>query len=301
MRKGDAEFDLEAWQRFAHATYRLSLLARSLRARGRAQRVGRDRAAGVGAALPRRLSSATATWALCRRAPGARVTLIAIDPTGEEDRGAGELTLQLHRAQVRVGADQAGQRHLQVRVAQEGVAARGEAARRDRATGHALDAGHASTPGNYALRRSQCGRAWSSTASSTAWPAQGNVTRSLDRNAELQLTLDSKDYAPGDEIEISIRAPYVGAGLITIERDKVYAHAWFKADTTASVQKIRVPKDFEGNGYVNVQFVRDPSSDEIFMSPLSLRCGAVRHQPGAAHAEAAELDAPDLGQAGHRR
>jgi hypothetical protein len=96
-----------------------------------------------------------------------------------------------------------------------------------------------------------------------------NVSRSLDRNAELQLTLDRKDYEPGQEIEVSIRAPYVGAGLITIERDKVYAHQWFKTDKTASVQKITLPKDFEGTGYVNVHFVRDPASDEVYMSPLS--------------------------------
>jgi alpha-2-macroglobulin len=60
-----------------------------------------------------------------------------------------------------------------------------------------------------------------------------------------------------------------GAGLITIERDKVFTQTWFKTTTTASVQKIKLPKDFEGNGYVNVQFIRDPGSDEIFMSPLS--------------------------------
>ncbi len=97
----------------------------------------------------------------------------------------------------------------------------------------------------------------------------GNVSRSLERNAELQLVLDKKDYVPGQDISVSIRAPYVGAGLITIERDKVYAQQWFKVDTQASVQKIKLPADFEGNGYVSVQFVRDPSSDEIFTSPLS--------------------------------
>ena len=100
-------------------------------------------------------------------------------------------------------------------------------------------------------------------------PGAGNVTRSLDRNAELQLTLKSKDVTAGEDIEVSIRAPYAGAGLITIERDKVYAHQWFKAGTQASVQKIKLPADFEGNGYVTVQFIRDPGSDEIFMSPLS--------------------------------
>lgn len=96
-----------------------------------------------------------------------------------------------------------------------------------------------------------------------------NVARSLERNAELALSLSKPDYAIGEDIEINIRAPYTGSGLITIERDQVYAHAWFKADTTSSVQRIRVPEGLEGNAYVNVQFIRDPSSDEVYMSPLS--------------------------------
>ncbi|MCC6594081.1 MAG: alpha-2-macroglobulin [Xanthomonadales bacterium] len=96
-----------------------------------------------------------------------------------------------------------------------------------------------------------------------------NVTRSLERNAELALSLSQPDYPAGGEIEIGIRAPYTGSGLITIERDRVYAHTWFRATTTSSVQKIRIPDDFEGSGYVNVQFIRDPGSEEIYMSPLS--------------------------------
>lgn len=97
----------------------------------------------------------------------------------------------------------------------------------------------------------------------------GNASRALDRNAELQLNLNKTTYAPGEEIEISIRAPYTGAGLITIERDKVYNHVWFTTNTTSSVQKITVPNDLEGNAYVNVQFVRGINSEEIYMSPLS--------------------------------
>ena len=126
---------------------------------------------------------------------------------------------------------------------------------------------------------------------------QGNVTRSLERNAELQLTLNKKDYAAGDEIEVSIRAPYVGAGLITIERDKVFTQAWFKTTTTASVQKIKLPKDFEGNGYVNVQFIRDPGSDEIFMSPLSY--GVVPFATSlAARTHTLKLTVPELTKPG---
>jgi alpha-2-macroglobulin len=97
----------------------------------------------------------------------------------------------------------------------------------------------------------------------------GNLARALDKNAELTAKLSQAEYHAGDDIEISITAPYTGAGLITIERDKVYAAQWFQAATTSSVQKIRIPADFEGNGYVNVAFVRALDSHEIYTSPLS--------------------------------
>ena len=96
-----------------------------------------------------------------------------------------------------------------------------------------------------------------------------NLSFELEKNAELQIKLDKKDYNPGDEIEISIRSPYKGAGLITIERERVFAHKWFKTDNTSTIQKINIPSDLEGNGYVNVTFVRSLDSNEIFMSPMS--------------------------------
>ena len=123
-------------------------------------------------------------------------------------------------------------------------------------------------PGEFIVEiRDAAGELVNQTSYSVA--GQANVQRSLERNAELALSLSQADYRAGEEIEISVRAPYVGSGLITIEREKVYAHAWFRADTTSSVQRIRIPADFEGSGYVNVQFVRDPESDEVYMSPLS--------------------------------
>ncbi|MEE8574993.1 MAG: alpha-2-macroglobulin family protein, partial [Thermodesulfobacteriota bacterium] len=89
------------------------------------------------------------------------------------------------------------------------------------------------------------------------------------KNAELKIRLNKSDFSAGEEIEVSIIAPYTGAGLITIERDKVYAHRWFKTTKTSAVRTIKVPAGLEGNGYVNVSFVRAIDSKEIFMSPLS--------------------------------
>jgi alpha-2-macroglobulin len=123
-------------------------------------------------------------------------------------------------------------------------------------------------PGDFALvLRNASGAALNSLSYTVA--GQANLSRSLERETELQIQLDKPAYAGGDTIRVSIRAPYIGAGLITIERDRVYRYQWFKTTTTSSVQQITLPADFEGNGYVSVQFLRDPSSDELFMSPLS--------------------------------
>lgn len=98
-----------------------------------------------------------------------------------------------------------------------------------------------------------------------------DISRDLNRNAELRVKLDKTTYKRGEPITLSISAPYAGNGLIAIERDKVYSWQWFKTDSNSTVQTITLPKDIdlEGNAYVTVQFIRDINSPEVFMSPLS--------------------------------
>ena len=96
-----------------------------------------------------------------------------------------------------------------------------------------------------------------------------NQSMTVDTPAELKIKLNKQEYKSGEDIAINITAPYAGAGLITIERDKIYAYKWFKMDTTSSVQRITIPKGFEGTGYINVSFVRDIKSKDIFTSPYA--------------------------------
>ncbi|MDT0627973.1 alpha-2-macroglobulin [Alteromonas sp. W364] len=98
---------------------------------------------------------------------------------------------------------------------------------------------------------------------------EGNDTGELSKDAQLKLSLNKQDFAPGEEIELSIQAPYAGSGLITIESNKVHHFSWFTSDTKNTVQRITIPKNMEGNAYVNLSFVRDASSPEIFANPLS--------------------------------
>lgn len=98
---------------------------------------------------------------------------------------------------------------------------------------------------------------------------QGNLTRSLEKNAELQLALNKSDFKPDEEIELQIKAPYSGSGIISIERDGVYGVKWFKTQTTSTIERIKIPQGLEGNAYVNVTFLRAMDSKEIFASPMS--------------------------------
>lgn len=97
----------------------------------------------------------------------------------------------------------------------------------------------------------------------------GNTTRDLERGSELQLSVPSKAWKPGEELEVSVRAPFAGAGLITIERDRVLASRWFKSEKAASVQRIAVPEGIDDGAYVHVTFVRGLDSPDIFTNPLS--------------------------------
>jgi alpha-2-macroglobulin len=108
---------------------------------------------------------------------------------------------------------------------------------------------------------------------------KGDESRSLEREAELNLTVAQQKVEAGGEIEVAIVAPYAGAGLITIEREKVLHAQWFVADTSASVHKLRVPEGIEGTVYCNVSFVRSMDSPDVFMTPLSYATQPVRIEP----------------------
>lgn len=88
-------------------------------------------------------------------------------------------------------------------------------------------------------------------------------------STQLRLRLDKTDYAAGDTVNILMASPYEGVGLITLERDTVASHVWFKAPAGHSVHTLTIPKDFEGRGYINVTMGRAISSPEIFMQPHS--------------------------------
>ncbi|MBR5735005.1 MAG: alpha-2-macroglobulin family protein, partial [Desulfovibrionaceae bacterium] len=92
---------------------------------------------------------------------------------------------------------------------------------------------------------------------------------SEDRDPMLSAHLDKTDYNPGDTVEIHLSTPYSGTGLITIERDRVAAQQWFTANAGDTVQRISLPRDFEGRAYLNITYFRSLKDKDIFTKPLA--------------------------------
>lgn len=99
----------------------------------------------------------------------------------------------------------------------------------------------------------------------------GDSTVQFDeyKNADLQVNIDNKEYQAGSSLRAAIKTPYEGAGLITLEREKVYAEKWFNADKGNIIEEIEIPKDLEGKAYLNVVYFRGMEDGEIFTEPCA--------------------------------
>ncbi len=288
--KGGASFDLNL-QRFTRATYRLHLVAEGFEADG-----GR----GVAAETAQLVSNlpylvgwkADGDLGYVSRDSARKVDLVAINPQAKKTEVKDLKLLRIERRYVSIltkldsGTYKYVSKLKEVTLGEDPYAVPAAGAQL------ALDT---HTPGSFSyVVQDAAGQQYARIDYSVAGAA--NLAGRLDKNAELQLTLDRKDYAPGDDIAMQVQAPYTGAGLITIERDKVYSYKWFKADTTSSVQHIKLPDGIDGNAYVSVSFIRDPGSDEIYTSPLSYGVQpfsvALDHRTAHVTLEQAELVKP---------
>jgi uncharacterized repeat protein (TIGR01451 family) len=193
------------------------------------------------------------------------VRLLAVEP-GLKPIAADHLQLKLvERHEVSVLEQQSNGNYAYESVLKESIVDQSEISVASGGTDWPLET---QSPGDFAARfYDQQGNLMAEVRYSVA--GAGNLRRALEKNAELTAKLSKPEYNAGEEIEVQITAPYTGAGLMTIERDHVYAAQWFKAASTSSLQRIKIPAGFEGNGYLNIAFVRSLDSKEVYISPLS--------------------------------
>ncbi|MFH0900782.1 MAG: alpha-2-macroglobulin, partial [Pseudomonadota bacterium] len=260
---GRAEISLDL-ERYANATYRLTFVAEGFEAEG-----GRSVTAEtsvVVSPLPYLVGwKADGELRYIGHGTPRSIELVAVGPTGDRKDVGGLSAVLLERKYVSVLVRQDNGTYKY-----ESVKKDVEQSREPLAIAAAGTRWRAptKTPGDFALSlRNDKGDEIQRIDFSIS--GYGDLARSMEKNAELQLALKSADVEVGGTLEVQIKAPYTGAGLITIERDRVYAVKWFKTATTATVETIQVPAELEGGGYLSVVFIRDPGSAEVFASPLS--------------------------------
>ncbi len=261
--KGEAEFELNL-KRFAKATYRLSFNAEGFEAAG-GRSVAAEKSVIVSPLTQLVGYKPDDDLHYITKNSKRSVELVAIDPSVKKVAAEGLKAALIERKYVSVLTKQENGTYKYVSTKKETLINEREISIPEKGLVLALQTGQ---PGNFALEiKGEDGAVLNRIEYAVA--GRANLARSLEKNAELEVVLNKSDFAPGEEIEMQIKAPYTGSGLITIERDRVYKYQWFTMDTTSSVQKVILPEDFEGNGYISVSFVRDLNSNEIFMSPLS--------------------------------
>jgi len=124
------------------------------------------------------------------------------------------------------------------------------------------------TPGNFRYEfRNAAGQTLCSIPFHVA--GRGDARRNLERSGELEIHFTDKQWLPGEELEFSLTSPFTGAGLITVERDRVLESKWFQVDSKTSVQSIRLPDQIEGGVYLSVVMARALDSPDVFLNPLA--------------------------------
>lgn len=289
--QGEAQFDLNL-ERFDKATYQLTFFAEGFEAEG-----GRSVTTQVSALV------SPMPWFVGYKSDGdlryiksnspRQVRYIAINPQLEKV-AVGDLKIQLlslHPATTLVKKPDGTYQYQS--IIQSSVLSTTAFAISDKGNDYVLPTNQ---PGDFALVLVDSDK---TELSRLNFRVVGESQSPLAKNAELTVTLNKTEYLAGEDIELQITAPYTGSGLITIERDKVYMAQWFKTETSNSVQTIHIPADFQGNGYVNVAFVRNWDSPEIFISPLSyaLVPFTMNNQE---HAVRISLDTPKLARPGEQ-
>ena len=261
---GKATFDVDSAE-LANATYRLTFVAHGFEARG-----GRG-VTGISTVLvsPR-------PFLLGHRADGAlgyvprngrrTLDLIAVDPNLKKV-AVGDLTMTvLSRRYVSVLAAKGNGQYRYESTLREFPVTSGPLRMSADGTPIAL---RTDTPGDFDLVVQDAAGVELLRLPYTIAGASDTAGSREQATSQLEVRLDRDQYAPGDDIQLALKAPFAGAGLITIERERVHAWQWFTSPTPASVQHIRLPAGFEGNGYVVVTLLRAIDSHEVFTSPLA--------------------------------
>ena len=279
--EGKAVFKLDL-AKYAKATYQLSFLARAFEPGS-----GRNVAAQASTLVSANdflVGIKARRWPGLRQARRRRAACSCWRSAGRQAARGRRPACRGGREALRVGADAPGLGPVPLRLAGTALPDCSDSVIALAAGGQSVPL-PTGKPGNFVLEvRAADGTVLNQVEYSVAGAA--NLSRSLERNAELTLALSKPGYKPGETIEVSVRAPYAGSGLITIERDQRLCARLVPR------RHHQLGAEDPGAGRLRGQRLRQravparPGLRRNVHEPAVVRRGAVRGGPRRAHAAA---------------
>lgn len=85
-----------------------------------------------------------------------------------------------------------------------------------------------------------------------------------DKPAEVQLSLDREDYAPGDIARLAVKAPFTGPALLTVESDRVLEHRLVNLTANTAEFAIEVKREYGPNVHCVMSLIRPATAESVW-------------------------------------
>ncbi len=150
---------------------------------------------------------------------------------------------------------------------------------------HALTSGEAAqtltlTPSDYGEYRVRLEDVESTATAEIGFYVNGwgNASVSMEHPTRLDLTLNKPAYRPGETAKLSIKAPFSGTLLLTVEREKVMSHRTIVMKENTATLSIPIRSSYKPNVYLSATLTRSVPMDSASVDnsqPLPARAFGV--------------------------
>jgi uncharacterized protein YfaS (alpha-2-macroglobulin family) len=102
------------------------------------------------------------------------------------------------------------------------------------------------------------------------WGTTSGTSFEVNKEGEIDITLDKDKFAVGEEAKILMKTPFAGKILLTVEKDKVYDYFFVETDKKAATFTLPIKKEYLPNAYISATLIKPADNSSI---PLTVAYG----------------------------
>lgn len=102
------------------------------------------------------------------------------------------------------------------------------------------------------------------------WGMTSGTSFEVNKEGEIDITLNQEKFAVGEEAKILMKTPFAGKILLTIERDKVYDYFIVQTDKKAASFNLPIKKEYLPNAYISATLIKPTDDSSV---PLTVAYG----------------------------